>query len=143
MRSFRVLGLLALMISLPLIPAVGQEEVGASPAEAPVPFCFNPSRAPRCRGYLITEVSYTSRDFGDGTRVQWELGGMVNLGRSYAIGGTLTTGARTVRQRDWGGTLFPDGTVAREREPRFVMPSIGLLGCRRLEYRFVRQDWRR
>jgi hypothetical protein len=109
LRSSSVL--LALLCIAPALAAQGPAPAGPRPAA----FCFRPRTADRCRAFLVTELSRSSREFGTGLgvedRFQWDWGAMVNLGGDHAVGATLVTGAPNrghrglgLRYRRWLGS---------------------------------------
>ena len=66
-----------LTVSMVFLPtAIAAQDGAPAPANASSQvLCFGPARLPDCRGFLVTEVSFNSREFGDGRSVSWELGG--------------------------------------------------------------------
>lgn len=116
-------------------------ETNAQPTPAPAPWCFRGRPRPQCGSFWITEAGYyrqlagteVSRTYGDveipgpalDSHVSWELGGMVNRGRTEAFGGTLLVGvddagprfALKARYRRWlgrgAGSLDFSGGPAR------------------------------
>ncbi|HEU0080283.1 MAG TPA: hypothetical protein VFQ76_21730 [Longimicrobiaceae bacterium] len=85
--------LLALLCLAPAVLAA-QEPAPAGPR--PASFCFRPHPGDRCRSFLVTEVSRSTREFGAyrglEDKLQWEWGAMVNLGEDQAVGATYVFG---------------------------------------------------
>ena len=128
-------------------PAAAQPAGAAEP-----PICFRGRPLPRCRAFWLTEMSFQRRIAGSGegsTRdlhghLGWELGGMVNLDSTRAVGGTVMvgtgeSGARVAvkgRARRWfdpsGGTLDISAGAVRvvvsPGERRSAAPGYGLTG---------------
>lgn len=133
---------LAALVVLPVAELWGQSDP-ASTALAPEPgspsFCVIARPLPDCRAHLITEIGAFSRAFGAGRptdegRLQWVLGGMMNIRPGDAVGMAYRFGSGTgghqggsLRYRRWldplvaldlsGGVQRARGVVGRETRP--------------------------
>ena len=69
--------------------------------------CFRPQALPSCRAFVLTEFSLNSEEFGDqnsdADHLQWDLGAMVSVSKTDALGVSLSFGAPDVGH--WGGAL--------------------------------------
>ena len=85
-----------LLALLWLAPAALAAQEPAPAGPRPAAFCFRPRPGDRCRTFLVTEISRSTREFGPyrglEDKFQWDWGAMVNVGGGQAVGATYVFG---------------------------------------------------